>query len=198
VPEIAPRRALGVAVLDGRVFVVGGWSGTTTQLDTVEILSDGRWIAVGGSAQSVFERICHALDRPDLIDAPEFADNRARVANDVALDEQLQAAIGQLDYATLMDRFERYEAAAAPVQDVQQIIEHPQVVARGNIATIDDPELGAIRMQDVVGRLSETPGHIDHAGPVHGSSNAAILVERLGFDPEALRAAGIDVGLSSP
>ena len=45
VPEIAPRRALGAAVLGGRVFAVGGWSGTATQLDTVEVLDGGRWAA---------------------------------------------------------------------------------------------------------------------------------------------------------
>jgi non-specific serine/threonine protein kinase len=43
--EIAPRRALGAAVLEGRVFAVGGWSGAATQLDTVEILDAGRWTA---------------------------------------------------------------------------------------------------------------------------------------------------------
>ncbi len=43
--EIAPRRALGAAALDGRVVAAGGWSGTATQLDTVEILQDGRWTA---------------------------------------------------------------------------------------------------------------------------------------------------------
>lgn len=44
-PEIAPRRALGAAVLEGRVVAAGGWSGAATQLDTVEILSGGRWTA---------------------------------------------------------------------------------------------------------------------------------------------------------
>ena len=129
---------------------------------------DDRWIAVGGSAQSVFERICRALDRPELIERPEFVDNRARVQNDVVLDDELQASISLLDFDELMRRFEHHEAAAAPVQDVQQIIEHQHVIARGNIATIDDDELGQVRMQNVVGKLSKTPGRIDHAGRLNG------------------------------
>ena len=42
---IAPRRALGAAILNSRVYAVGGWSGAATQLDTVEILTDAGWTA---------------------------------------------------------------------------------------------------------------------------------------------------------
>lgn len=57
---IAPRRALGAAVLAGQLFVAGGWSGTATQLDTVEVweASSGRWRA--GAALQV-ARSQHAL-----------------------------------------------------------------------------------------------------------------------------------------
>ncbi len=44
-PTIAPRRALGAAVFGGRVFAVGGWSGSATQLDTVEVFDGVHWIA---------------------------------------------------------------------------------------------------------------------------------------------------------
>lgn len=151
---------------------------------------DGQWFAVGGSAQRVFERICEALDRPDLIAMPEFADNRQRMANAELLDEHLQEAIGRLTADDLIERFERFEAAAAPVQSVDQVIADPQVIARENVATIDDPELGPLRMQNVVGRLTETPGRIDFAGPTLGSASREVLIDELGFDESALADAG--------
>jgi len=59
---------------------------------------------------------------------------------------------------------------------------------------IPDEELGGpIRMQNVVGNFSRTPGGIRHAGPVLGSSNREILVEELGFSAEELAAAGYEI-----
>ena len=48
-------------------------------------------------------------------------------------------------------------------------------------------------MQDVVGKFSHTPGQIRKAGPRLGQHNREILVDMLGFSPEELEAAGIDV-----
>jgi crotonobetainyl-CoA:carnitine CoA-transferase CaiB-like acyl-CoA transferase len=59
---------------------------------------------------------------------------------------------------------------------------------------VPDEELGGpIRMQNVVGKLSRTPGRVRHAGPKLGEHNQEILVDQLGFSPEELRAAGITV-----
>ena len=52
---------------------------------------------------------------------------------------------------------------------------------------IDDDELGGpVRFQNIAGKLSATPGRVQHAGPKLGSSNREILVERLGFSEEEL------------
>jgi crotonobetainyl-CoA:carnitine CoA-transferase CaiB-like acyl-CoA transferase len=185
---------LGPQVVDfDQLGIVQGRNGSRlpfTAPRNTFLTSDGRWIAVGGSAHSVFERICRALEREDLLDRPEFADNRARIQNAEALDEELQDGIARLDLDEVMRRFTAIGAAAAPVQSVDDVIVDPQVRARENVVSIDDDELGAIRMQNVVGKLSATPGRITCAGPVLGSSNRAILVDELGFDERELEAAG--------
>lgn len=155
---------------------------------------DGKWLAIAGSSQSAFERICDMIDRTDLVEDPRFATNRARLANDKALDEQIQNAIGRMDLATVMRRSEELGATAAPVNDVSMIFEDEQIKARGNICHVPDAELGApIGMQNVVGRLSETPGRIDSAGPALGQHNREILIERLGYSEEELQRCGIAV-----
>lgn len=79
----------------------------------------------------------------------------------------------------------------APCNNVKEIFEDPHVQARENIVAVQDQELGGpIRMQNVVGKFSRTPGKIHHAGPILGSSNRKILVEQLGFDEKALKQAG--------
>ncbi len=153
---------------------------------------DGQWVAVAGSAQSIFERLCHAVDRPELIDDTRFSDNRARILNAEMLDDALQEAIGSFELDDLMIRLDRYEAAGAPVNTIAQIVEDPHIQDRRNIVLIPDDELGGpIRMQNVLGNLSRTPGAILHAGPRLGQHNREILVEELGFGEAELEAAGI-------
>ncbi len=160
---------------------------------------DGKYIAVGGSAQSIFERICVALEIPELPKDPRFVDNRARLANVDALDEALQRAIERFDRDELMRRFVELEAAISPVNSVADVVNDPHVRERGNIAAIEDDELGGtLRMQDTVGKLSRTPGRIRHAGPRMGQHNREVLVDELGFDEAQLRAHGIALDAPAP
>lgn len=155
---------------------------------------DGKWVSISGSAQSTFERMCDALGIPDVPKDPRFLDNRLRIQNAPALDEALQAAIRKFDRDELIALFDRYDATAAACNNVQEIFEDPHIQARENIVPIEDEELGGpIRMQNVVGRFSRTPGGIRHAGPKLGSSNRDVLIGELGFTEEELREAGYEI-----
>ncbi len=155
---------------------------------------DGRWVSMAGSAQSTFERICAALEAPDLVRDPRFCDNRLRLKNAEALDVELQKHIGGFDFADLQDRFLRLQATVAPVNDIAAIFEDEHMAARRNIVAVEDEELGGpLRMQNVVGKFSRTPGAIRTSGPRMGAHNRDVLVDRLGFDEEQLRAAGISL-----
>ena len=156
---------------------------------------DGKWVSIAGSAQSTFERICEALEMPAVVKDPRFLDNRKRLDNAKALDDVLQGGIGKLDLDELMRRFLAIDAPVAPVNDVAQICADPQFVARENVATVEDEELGgAVRMQNVVGKFSATPGRIRRAGPRLGEHNREILIDRLGFTAAELEAAGVEAG----
>jgi crotonobetainyl-CoA:carnitine CoA-transferase CaiB-like acyl-CoA transferase len=155
---------------------------------------DKKWIAIAGSSQAAFERICDMIGRVDLVSDPRFATNRARLDHDKALDAEIQKEIGRMDLATVMRRSEELNATVAPVNDVSMIFADEQIKARENIRHVPDAELGQpIGMQNVVGRLTETPGRIDSAGPSLGEHNREILVDLLGYSEAELQSYGISV-----
>ncbi len=159
--------------------------------------NDDKWVSISGSAQSTFERMCEALKVPELISDPRFLDNRLRIQNAEALDEALQEAILKFDRQTLIMLFDEFGAAVAACNNIAEIFEDPHFIARENIVSVEDEELkGALKMQNVVGNFSRTPGKIKHAGPKLGEHNKEILVDMLGFDQEQLIKAGYS--LSSP
>lgn len=154
--------------------------------------ADGGWVAVSTSAQSVAERVMRLVGRPDLIDEPWFATGAQRAANADVLDEAVGAWIAVRTRTDVLAAFEKAEAAVAPVQDVRDVMTDPQYQALDTITEVDDPELGRIRMQNVLFRLSSTPGSIRWAGRPHGADTEAVLTE-LGLTPAeliALREAG--------
>ena len=69
----------------------------------------------------------------------------------------------------------------------------PQLAALGSIATVEDEELGSLKMTNVIARLSQTPGAIRWPGRRHGADTPDVLTE-LGVgagELERLRAEGI-------
>lgn len=155
---------------------------------------DNQWVTIGGSSQSAFNTICKVLEMSEITEDPRFLDNRLRIKNVVALDAEIQKRVEQYDLDALLKKAEANNATFAPINSVAQIFADKHIVDRGNIASIHDDELGGeVRMQNVVGRLSRTPGSIQSAGPRLGNANREILIEKLKFSEEDLKAAGVEV-----
>ena len=150
---------------------------------------------IAGSNQSIFENICKGLGREDLIADPRFADNRERMKNADAIEDELQKTLKTLTLDEVMERLTEFDGAATPINSVKMVMENEQVVARGNITEVQDAELGGpVRMQEAFGKLSRTPGKVRHAGEPLGRSNREVLVDRLGYTEEKLEQEGIDLG----
>ncbi|EPH44514.1 CoA transferase [Streptomyces aurantiacus] len=139
--------------------------------------ADGEWVAVSTSAQSVAERVLRLVGRPDLAREPWFGSGTGRAAHADVLDEAVGAWIARRTRTEVIEAFEKAEAAVAPIQDVRDVMTDPQYAALNTITAVDDPELGTLRMQNVLFRLSETPGAIRWAGRPHGADTDAILTE---------------------
>ncbi|MEK7877953.1 MAG: CoA transferase, partial [Pseudomonadota bacterium] len=149
---------------------------------------DDRWIAIAGSTQALTERLFREMGRPDLITDPRFKTNRDRLANVEALDEIVGAWVQERTQAECIAQLVKAEVAVAPVADFKDLAEDPHLIARKTLVTIEDPELGKLRMPDVLPKLSETPGKIRYAGLPMGVHNKEIYQERLGLtDAEMVR-----------
>jgi len=159
---------------------VGSRSNNTAPRNVYET-SDGRFIAISASIQSMAERLYRAIGRADMIDDPRFRTNTVRVQN---IDEAERPVAEFIKARTLADNlaiFEKAEVTAAPVYDIDQFIADPHVVARGIVTELPDDEMGSIPMHAVVPRLSATPGEIRTPAPALGEHNDVIL-GGLGFD----------------
>ncbi|MFE6173994.1 CaiB/BaiF CoA transferase family protein [Streptomyces sp. NPDC056464] len=149
--------------------------------------ADGTWVAVSTSAQSIAERVMHLVGRPELIDEPWFATGADRARHADVLDQAVGDWIARRTRADVLAAFEKAEAAVAPIQDVRDVMTDPQYAALDTITTVDDPELGPLRMQNVLFRLSATPGTIRWTGRPHGADTDEILTD-LGLTPSELAA----------
>lgn len=80
----------------------------------------------------------------------------------------------------------------APVYDIREVMADPQYQALGTITEVPDDELGTVRMQNVLFRLSATPGAIRWAGRPHGADTDEVLtgIGLTGPEIDGLRAAG--------
>jgi crotonobetainyl-CoA:carnitine CoA-transferase CaiB-like acyl-CoA transferase len=156
--------------------------------------ADGHWVALSGSAQSIAERILEAVERPELIHDPRFADNAARARHMDELDEVIGGWIGRHALEQVVRRFEECEAALGPVYDAFQIFADPHFRARQSLVKVPDSALGALTLCNVVPRLSATPGAIAWLGPALGLHNEDVYCGRLGLsrvELDGLRARGV-------
>ncbi|MDX6452721.1 MAG: hypothetical protein QOH16_2770 [Gaiellaceae bacterium] len=147
--------------------------------------ADDAWVAVSSSATSIAERVLRLVGRDDLVEQPWFSTGAGRVAHIEEIDAAVAAWIAERPRDAVLAAFEAADAAIAPIYDARDLLADPQLAAIDAIVSIDDDELGPIKMTNMVSRLSETPGGIERTGAAVGADTAAVLAE-LGVDDAEL------------
>jgi crotonobetainyl-CoA:carnitine CoA-transferase CaiB-like acyl-CoA transferase len=145
--------------------------------------TDDRWIALSGSAPSIALRVYDAIGRPELKQDPEYADPLRRIENRQIIDDLIAEWVRERTFDEVLRAFDVAGVAAGPVYDAAQIMSDPHLQARSTFIPVADPELGVVRVQAPVARLSRTPGQIRHLGRGIGADNDEVYREILGLEP---------------
>ncbi|WP_403022308.1 CaiB/BaiF CoA transferase family protein [Salinibacterium sp. GXW1014] len=149
------------------------------------LTADDHWVAISSSSTSIAERVMRLVGRADMVDEPWFGSGVERAKRADEIDGAVADWIRARPMGEVIAEFEKAEAAIAPVYDMSQVIEDPQLNHIGTIAAVDDPNLGRVRMQNVLFRMSETPGGIRHTGRGHGADTDEVLAG-LGYSAEEI------------
>ncbi len=146
--------------------------------------ADGHWVAISTSANTIAERVLKLVGHPEVLEEPWFATGRQRAQHADLLDGYVGDWIGQRTRAEVALAFEEAGAAVAPVYKPSELLEDPQVQAMQLITTVDDADLGPIRMQNVMWRMGRTPGRIRTTGRALGADSDEILEGEVGLTPQ--------------
>jgi crotonobetainyl-CoA:carnitine CoA-transferase CaiB-like acyl-CoA transferase len=157
------------------------------------LTSDGHWIAISTSANAIAERVMRLVGHPEVVDEPWFATGRQRAEHADLLDEMVATWIAAHTRDEVVEKFEAAGAAVAPVYKPSELLEDPQVKALELITSVDDPDFGPMRMQNVMWRMGKTPGSIRFTGRKLGADTDEVLEEAglSSSEIERLRAADI-------
>jgi crotonobetainyl-CoA:carnitine CoA-transferase CaiB-like acyl-CoA transferase len=148
---------------------------------------DGRWLAISTSATTIAEQVMRLVGHPEVTDEPWFASAKGRAEHVDLLDSYVAEWIIERDAAEVIAAFEEAEAAVAPVYTAADILEDPQVQALEMITTVDDPDLGPLRMNNVLFRMSDTPGRIRFPGRSEVGADTDEVLAEVGVDPDVIR-----------
>src|SRR4051794_22077093 len=118
--------------------------------------ADDKWVAVSTSSEPIARRV---MDLVGLGHDPRLATSEGRIERREEVDHAVAAWIGARPAAEVLDAFLAADAAIAPVMTMADILADPHIVARQAITEID-----GVPMQNVVARLSATPGTIRWLG----------------------------------
>ena len=148
---------------------------------------DGVWLGLSASSQSTAERTVNLVGHPELAEQEWFANHTGRLQHQDELDEVIGAWVAERDADEVVATFGAAGAAIAPILDIAGIFEDPQFAHNESVTTVEDPVLGPVRMQNLVGRLSATPGQVRTTGPALGQHNEEILGGLIGYGEAELR-----------
>ncbi|MGH3747619.1 MAG: CaiB/BaiF CoA transferase family protein, partial [Micromonosporaceae bacterium] len=148
---------------------------------------DGQWVAISSSASSFAKRVMRLVGSPELAEEAWFASGEGRAQHADVIDERVSAWVAARTRDEVLDAFDQADLAAAPVFDVADLLDDPHVIATDLITSVPDPELGQVRMQNVLFGLSDTPGEIRFTGRRAYQDSDQIFLEELKLDPQRIR-----------
>jgi len=151
-------------------------------------------VLIAANQDTVFRRLSEAMGMPALADDPGYANHQARGARQAELDALIGRWTAGLSTAAVLGLMEKHGVPAGQIYRAPDMLEDPHFAAREAIVEVPHPQFGSIRMQNVVPKLSATPGGIRAPSPSLGEHNDPIYLDFLGLPREryaALKAARV-------
>lgn len=151
---------------------------------------DDEWITVTSATSRSVLNVVRLLG----LDDHDYATTEQQVAGADVLDRALEAWVSQHLADEALGALEEAGVVASRVYTAADIMKDPIYAERRDIVSVEDPDLGAVRMQGVVPKLSNHPGEVWRTGPGLGDDNDLVLGTWLGIsdaEVEDLRLRGI-------
>ena len=150
---------------------------------SIHTCADGKHIQIGANGDAIFQRFMRAIDRHDLADAPDLADNAGRDARRDELYGVIDRWAASLPLSEVEALLVRAEVPASRIYSAEDMFADPQFLAREMFLSARLPDGKPFRMPGIVPKLSDTPGGVEWTGPQLGEHNAEVLGE-LGYSAE--------------
>lgn len=149
---------------------------------------DGAYVALSGSTQELAERVLRTIGGDALPADPRFRSNVERVANAEALDALIEGFCAQHTRDEAIAAFTAAGCAVGPLESIDSVAENPQIVARGSLVRLDDPELGEVTINAPFPRFAHAGAPPLRPGPSDvGRDTADVLARDLGLSEDELR-----------
>jgi formyl-CoA transferase len=145
--------------------------------------TDGDYL-IAANQDTVFGRLCKAMGQPDLAQHPDYVNHVQRGRNQKALDALIEDWTKTLTVDAVEAKMIEAGVPAGKIYRAPEMLADPHFEARESIVTLDHPRWGALPMQNVMPKLSKTPGGV-----------RAIASQQVGQDNDAVW--GIELGLSA-
>jgi crotonobetainyl-CoA:carnitine CoA-transferase CaiB-like acyl-CoA transferase len=152
------------------------------------------WIIVAVGNDGQFRHFVKAGNREPLADDPRFATNPARIEHRDALIPLLAAMVKEKTKAEWISLLESVGVPCGPINNLQEVFENEQVVARGIQLNVPHPTASSMKLVASPMRLSKTPVTVRMPPPLLGEHTEEILGATLHYTHEQiaqLRSKGI-------
>jgi formyl-CoA transferase len=147
------------------------------------VTKDENWVIVAANQDTVFRRLCQAMDRPELADDERFATHVARGVHQDEIEAIVAGWVAERTAADIGTVLEEAGVVFGPVYTAADIVADPQFRFRDMLVPHHDERVG----EDVLGpgivpKFSETPGSVRWAGPpAPGTHNDEVFGGLLGL-----------------
>src|SRR5690606_1362162 len=165
---------------------VGNGSGSASPRGIYQA-SDGHWLAIAASNQSIAMRLFDAMDHPEFREDPRFATNQARLEHNDELQQIVTAWVAARPRAEVLADLDAHEVVAAPVNDAADIVVDPHFRER-TLVELAGTVLGPALVPGPVLHLDSYAGAVYDGVPEIGEHTAPVLGELLGISGQELAA----------
>lgn len=154
--------------------------------------SDDKMILIAANQDTVFRRFSTAMGRPEMADDERYSSHSARGERQQELDALIADWTKTKTAGELTALMEEHGVPVGKIYRAPDMLEDVHFKARDAIIKVMHPEIGELAMQNVVPKLSLTPGRVRHTGPELGEHNADVFGGVLGLSNEEQNALAAD------